>query len=38
MPNWKYKDFVDNQFVISGSPATVRDSLRKRSRICASAI
>ena len=27
LPNWKFKDFVDNQFVISGSPATVRDSL-----------
>jgi alkanesulfonate monooxygenase SsuD/methylene tetrahydromethanopterin reductase-like flavin-dependent oxidoreductase (luciferase family) len=25
--NWKYKDFVDNQFVIAGSPATVRDQL-----------
>jgi hypothetical protein len=25
--NWKYKDFVDNQFVIGGSPATVRDQL-----------
>jgi alkanesulfonate monooxygenase SsuD/methylene tetrahydromethanopterin reductase-like flavin-dependent oxidoreductase (luciferase family) len=27
IPNWKFKDFVDNQFVIAGSPATVRDSL-----------
>jgi alkanesulfonate monooxygenase SsuD/methylene tetrahydromethanopterin reductase-like flavin-dependent oxidoreductase (luciferase family) len=27
LPNWKFKDFVDNQFVIAGSPATVRDSL-----------
>jgi alkanesulfonate monooxygenase SsuD/methylene tetrahydromethanopterin reductase-like flavin-dependent oxidoreductase (luciferase family) len=27
LPNWKFKDFVENQFVISGSPATVRDSL-----------
>jgi hypothetical protein len=25
--HWKYKDFVDNQFVIAGSPATVRDQL-----------
>jgi alkanesulfonate monooxygenase SsuD/methylene tetrahydromethanopterin reductase-like flavin-dependent oxidoreductase (luciferase family) len=24
---WKYKDFVDNQFVIGGSPASVRDQL-----------
>ena len=24
---WKYKDFVDNQFVIAGSPASVRDQL-----------
>jgi alkanesulfonate monooxygenase SsuD/methylene tetrahydromethanopterin reductase-like flavin-dependent oxidoreductase (luciferase family) len=27
IPNWKYKDFVDNQFVIAGSPASVRDQL-----------
>ena len=27
IPNWKYKDFVDNGFVIGGSPATVRDRL-----------
>ena len=27
--NWKYKDFVDNQFVIAGSPATVRDQLKE---------
>ncbi len=27
IPNWKFKDFVDNQFVISGGPATVRDQL-----------
>ena len=27
--NWKYKDFVDNQFVIAGSPATVRDQLQE---------
>ena len=24
---WKYKDFLDNGFVIAGSPATVRDQL-----------
>ncbi len=27
IPKWKYKDFVDNGFVIAGSPATVRDRL-----------
>ena len=27
MPEWKFKDFVDNKFVISGSPSTVRDML-----------
>jgi alkanesulfonate monooxygenase SsuD/methylene tetrahydromethanopterin reductase-like flavin-dependent oxidoreductase (luciferase family) len=27
VPNWKFKDFVDNQFVIAGGPATVRDQL-----------
>ncbi len=27
IPGWKYKDFVDNQFVIGGSPASVRDQL-----------
>ncbi|MGH8012558.1 MAG: LLM class flavin-dependent oxidoreductase, partial [Candidatus Binataceae bacterium] len=27
IPNWKYKDFVENQFVIGGSPASVRDQL-----------
>jgi hypothetical protein len=27
VPNWKYKDFIDNQFVIAGSPASVRDQL-----------
>ena len=27
VPNWKYRDFLDNQFVIAGSPATVRDHL-----------
>jgi hypothetical protein len=27
IPKWKYKDFVDNQFVIGGSPASVRDQL-----------
>ncbi len=27
IPNWKYKDFVENQFVIAGSPATVRQQL-----------
>ena len=25
--DWKFKDFVDKQFVIGGSPATVRDQL-----------
>jgi alkanesulfonate monooxygenase SsuD/methylene tetrahydromethanopterin reductase-like flavin-dependent oxidoreductase (luciferase family) len=25
--NWKYKDFVENQFVIGGSPTSVRDQL-----------
>ena len=25
--SWKYKDFIDNQFVIAGSPASVRDQL-----------
>ncbi len=29
LPNWKYRDFVDNQFVIAGSPASVRDQLRE---------
>jgi hypothetical protein len=27
IPKWKYKDFLDNGFVIAGSPATVRDQL-----------
>ena len=27
VPNWKYRDFVENQFVIAGSPASVRDQL-----------
>lgn len=27
IPNWKFKDFVDNQFVIAGGPASVRDQL-----------
>jgi alkanesulfonate monooxygenase SsuD/methylene tetrahydromethanopterin reductase-like flavin-dependent oxidoreductase (luciferase family) len=27
VPGWKYRDFVENQFVIAGSPATVRDQL-----------
>ncbi|MGH7906409.1 MAG: LLM class flavin-dependent oxidoreductase, partial [Candidatus Binataceae bacterium] len=27
IPNWKYKDFIENQFVIGGSPASVRDQL-----------
>jgi alkanesulfonate monooxygenase SsuD/methylene tetrahydromethanopterin reductase-like flavin-dependent oxidoreductase (luciferase family) len=27
IPNWKYKDFVDNDFVISGSPKTVTQKL-----------
>jgi alkanesulfonate monooxygenase SsuD/methylene tetrahydromethanopterin reductase-like flavin-dependent oxidoreductase (luciferase family) len=26
--NWKFKDFVENQFVIAGSPATVTDQLK----------
>ena len=30
VPNWKYKDFVDNQFVIARQPqATVRDQLKE---------
>jgi len=27
IPDWKYKDFVDNGFVISGSPRTVTQKL-----------
>src|SRR6266581_6145713 len=27
MPEWKFKDFVENKFVIAGSPSTVRDML-----------
>ncbi len=27
MPNWKFKDYVENGLVIGGSPATVRDRL-----------
>ena len=27
IPNWKFKDFVDEGFVIAGSPSTVRDML-----------
>ncbi len=27
VPGWKYRDFVENQFVIAGSPSTVRDQL-----------
>jgi alkanesulfonate monooxygenase SsuD/methylene tetrahydromethanopterin reductase-like flavin-dependent oxidoreductase (luciferase family) len=27
LPNWKFKDFVDNQFVIAGGPASVRQQL-----------
>jgi len=27
IPDWKYKDFVDNQFVISGGPQSVRQQL-----------
>jgi hypothetical protein len=27
IPNWKYGDFLENQLVITGSPATVRDQL-----------
>jgi alkanesulfonate monooxygenase SsuD/methylene tetrahydromethanopterin reductase-like flavin-dependent oxidoreductase (luciferase family) len=29
IPNWKFKDFVDNQFVIAGSPETVRGQLEE---------
>ena len=29
LSEWKYKDFLDNQLVISGSPATVRDQLKE---------
>jgi len=29
VPTWKFKDFVDNGFVIGGSPATVRDMLKE---------
>lgn len=29
VPNWKYKDFLDNGFVIGGSPKTVVDQLRE---------
>ena len=29
LPNWKYKDFIDNQLVIGGSPASVRDQLEE---------
>jgi alkanesulfonate monooxygenase SsuD/methylene tetrahydromethanopterin reductase-like flavin-dependent oxidoreductase (luciferase family) len=29
VPNYKFKDFVDKQLVLAGSPATVRDLLRK---------
>jgi alkanesulfonate monooxygenase SsuD/methylene tetrahydromethanopterin reductase-like flavin-dependent oxidoreductase (luciferase family) len=29
IPNWKFKDFVDNQFVIAGGPASVRDQLKE---------
>ena len=28
MPNWKYKDFVENQFVIGGSPKSVTYQLK----------
>ncbi len=28
VPNWKYKDFVENQFVIGGSPRSVIDQLK----------
>ncbi len=27
IPNWKYQDFVDNQFVIAGGPESVRQQL-----------
>ncbi len=27
LPDWKFKDFVENGFVIGGSPTTVRDQL-----------
>ncbi len=29
LPQWKFKDFVDNQFVIAGSPASVTDQLKE---------
>jgi alkanesulfonate monooxygenase SsuD/methylene tetrahydromethanopterin reductase-like flavin-dependent oxidoreductase (luciferase family) len=29
VPNYKFKDFVNKQLVIAGSPATVRDMLRQ---------
>jgi alkanesulfonate monooxygenase SsuD/methylene tetrahydromethanopterin reductase-like flavin-dependent oxidoreductase (luciferase family) len=32
IPNWKFKDFVDNQFVIAGGPASVRDQLMQAVR------
>jgi alkanesulfonate monooxygenase SsuD/methylene tetrahydromethanopterin reductase-like flavin-dependent oxidoreductase (luciferase family) len=30
--NWKFKDYVDNQFVIAGSPASVVDQLKDAVR------
>ncbi|MDQ4117304.1 MAG: LLM class flavin-dependent oxidoreductase [Actinomycetota bacterium] len=32
LKEYTYKDFVDNQFVIAGSPATVREQLREAAR------
>lgn len=32
LKEYSYKDFVDNQFVIAGSPATVREQLREAAR------
>jgi len=29
MRDWRFRDFVDNRFVIAGGPATVRDQLRE---------
>jgi alkanesulfonate monooxygenase SsuD/methylene tetrahydromethanopterin reductase-like flavin-dependent oxidoreductase (luciferase family) len=29
LPDWKFKDFVENGFVIGGGPATVRDRLKE---------
>jgi hypothetical protein len=29
IPQWKFGDFVENQFVIAGSPASVKDQLEE---------